>query len=550
MFFRCRSRAIRPGDVFRVGTHFPSCRLDPDEIDYLTIHYETRAPGLAHVVQVNPDKIVFDLWGHRFETTQPPGSLNLHPLGRLARIFAPERLGEAILRREIGNSAVVIRDWPKPQTQPLIGWWLRQTRGCLPILHLFGGRIHPPFLRLVGSYSRYWLKRWRCFPQWGGYLDHGLLIDRIGVTVSFTYARQQRKFWLDRILLHKNHSIHLVGVELTVGEQRTFRLDKVQNLVIPGLGAVEREHLYWELAALHMSRSSWMWSWNRLQQARGLPLAPKVGPLGRLMGGLTVICRDALRALIRAPRTIHSRYSTLLALGAQIKKNPLLQWVRHWPRSRKARRRMALRRGMPAWRRRLLLAINVLAVGGYEQVTCLLPLRALVKSHPVLCRAFLRELLQITLNDANTDPAQSPLATALLARAAELESETGDKIRWHERIATANMLITEIDSLLAEAHRIRVETRKSFASDFRLLFCRACLLALYGASRSGNPPAYQAAWFYRASTYFVARSDRMRFRMDQTSIPKLELIVAWWDRHLPANNRQVSRLFFRRQVPK
>lgn len=75
-------RPLRPGDVFRVDRRFPKSRLDEDRIDFLRVHYETDSPGLAHVVEVSDDGVIFDLWGHCFRTPMPADQRSAGPPSR------------------------------------------------------------------------------------------------------------------------------------------------------------------------------------------------------------------------------------------------------------------------------------------------------------------------------------------------------------------------------------------------------------------------------------------------------------------------------------
>ncbi|QQP87904.1 hypothetical protein IGS68_17705 [Skermanella sp. TT6] len=417
-------RPLRLGDMFRVGHGFPRRRVDEDEIDFLRVHYETDCPGLGHVVEIVDDGMIFELWGHLFTTSEPPASSRIRPLNRLGRLLAPERAGEFILRREVRRHQVTMDPAPRRSRQWLVRTWLRRTRGELPILEALGGRIHPPVRRWLKAWTFRRLRRLGVMPPHSGFLDHGMLIDRIGATVELTYAGRERTLWLDHILLHKNHSIHLTGIDLEIDEKRTFRLDRVQELVLPGVGSVRDEDLYWELNALLSSRESWLRHWNRRQGELGRPPGPPIGPVGRavtrgmaLAGALARSCSPEV--LSRAIRSAVGKARRWLAgtIGWRLR---VLREVRRRP-VRAVVRRSLPAAGMPAWRRRLLRAVETLEAGGREQITCLLPLGRLMDD-PALGHAFLRHLARVTLTEAILDPHGHPLAPRLLTEALMLSS--------------------------------------------------------------------------------------------------------------------------------
>jgi hypothetical protein len=527
--------------VLRVGHGFPRQRLDQDAVDFLRVHYETDSPGLGHVVDVTDDGMVIELWGHLFRTPEPATAPHLRRLTWLERLLAPQRLGEAILRREVRVGRVVMNT-SRPQTRQALVWaWLHRTRGRLPVLEALGGRIRVPALRRMKSWLFYRLGRLGILPPLNGFLDHGLLVDRIGVTIEMTYSGRRRSLWLDRILLHKNHSLHLVGIDLESGEQRTFRLDRVEAFAIPELGSVDKDDLYWELQALCMSRSGWLWYWNRHQARLGRPLAPPIGPIGRVLetlGRLPGAARKTsgfvVRALRRAWGDVVQTY--------RVRRTALAKRVRAWraarrPPSRKALRRAALLAEMPTWRRRLLRTVATVEAGGHDQITCLLPMNALL-ADPARCLAYLHHLVEVTLEEAKAGPSGHPEAAELLAETSALLPASPRPLLIQE-CHDAIRLILRLESLQPGSKRIWIHARRRTGADARLLMCECALTAIYGT----DGPFFEAApspdtvvpmklgqrAFYLTSAYFIARWDNLRFRVDATSAPRLRAIIDWWD---------------------
>ncbi len=534
-----QSRPLRPGDIFRIGRDFPRRRVDGDALDYLRVHYETDSSGLGHVVEVRDDGFVFELWGHLFVTSTP--AANVRPLPRWQRLLAPQRLGEAILRREAAAGQVTMTMWPKAR-QPQVRWWLRHARAPLPALEAMGGRVHLPAVRWIKSRLHYWLGRLGVMPQHSGFLDHGLLVDRIGATIAFPYNGRKRQLWLDRILLHKNHSIHLVGIDLGSQEQRTFRLDRVYgSITIPGLGEVERDDLYWQLEALCMSRAGWRWYWNRYQESHGRPPAPPIGLLGRLMSALCkplVFIGELPWSLIRAVESAR-------AIGRKVANGCLRPWrtamtrlkahraarrERLWQRARLASLVVA---GAP-WRSRLARAIATIEAGGREQVTCLLPMGVLLADGPA-CHAFLRHLLEVTLAEAKVDANGHPQAPELLAEALALSPPSRQVIPETERRA-AQALLQRLQDLQPGTKRVWVHATRPAGKDGRLLLAESYLAGTYHLWPDREPQgdvgadAAPDSWdFYRTTCYFVARWEDRRFRVDAGAVPRLRAILGWWD---------------------
>lgn len=536
-------RSLQPGDMIRVGRGVPLIRLDEDVVDFLRVHYDTRSPGLARVVAAADDGVVLSLWGHRFLMPEPPDSPRLRPLGPLARWCAPERLGEALLAREIRRGRVVMDPSRPSPEQPLIRAWLRRTRGPLPILDALGGRIRPPVLRRWKARLFGWLARHGLMPAAPGFVDHGLLIDRIGRTVTLGYGDGERRLWLDRIQLHKNHTLHLVGIDLDKGEQRTFRLDRVHTLGIPPLGAVEPSGFYWELRALCDRREGWTWYWNRYRAERGLPPAPPVGRIGRVLS-------DAARLWSTARREAGPRLAV-----ARIALRYRCADVTWQARQRLGRLRTFARvlwwRVRPpvpppagpgaesaVWRKRLLRAIATVEAGGTEQITALLPMNVLL-ADPWACHAWLHHMLERTLEEAKADPAGHPLAPRLVAETLALVPATPAPPLESRRRAAAALYARLVEAQPGR-RRISVHATRRAGKDARLLLCECCLDAVYRLDGSGSGydgPAFDDGWpalttpwsFHRANAHFVTRWDNSRFRMDATSAPRLREIIAWWD---------------------
>ena len=542
---------IRPGDVLRIGRNFPCYRVDDEAVDFLRVHYETNSPGLGHVVEVREDGMVIELWGHLFHTPELATAPHLRRLTWIERFFAPQRLGETLLRREVRASQVIMNPSRPPTRQRLVRAWLRRTRGHLPILEALGGRIHIPALRRLKSWLFYRLGRRGVLPRHSGSLDHGMLLDRIGVTIEMTYSsetassRRPRTVWLDRILLHKNHSLHLVGIDLDHGEQRTFRLDRVTALAIPPLGAVNWSDLHWELGTFCMSRSDWLRSWNQYQERFGRPLAPPIGRvghlleiLGRVPGRVWKMPGLSIRAFHRLwTRTIRVYRDRRAAMAEQVRAS---QTANRQP-SRKALRRAELLAEMPTWRRRLLRAIATIEAGGQDQVTCLLPMNAL-QEEPYRRLAYLRHLVELTLEEAKADPSGHPLAPQLLAEALSLAPVLPRPLILGEWQG-ARDLFFRLRSLQPGTKRIWVHATRRKGQDARLLLCECFLTAVYG-TRGDDNPSHVSQWdentmqilkhwaFYRTSAYFIARWDNLRFRVESTSAPRLRAILDWWDEEL------------------
>ncbi|WP_448190487.1 hypothetical protein [Azospirillum sp. sgz301742] len=539
------ARPLRPGDVIRVGRSIPLQREDEESLDFLRVHYDTASPGLARVVETADDGMVLSLWGHRFRTTEPPTSPRLRALGPLAYRFAPERLGEAILAREVRRGRVVMEP-PRHPWQPVVRTWLRRTRGHLPILEALGGRMRPPVLRRWKARLLRALAQAGVMPSASGFLDHGLLIDRIGRSVTLTYGWEEREVWLDRILLHKNHTLHLVGIDLAKREQRTFRLDRVQALEVPPVGEVDPHDLWLELQTLCMSRAGWLWYWNKRQAERGLALAPPIGLLGRTVS-------RASKALAALGRVWNSdRGAVRLALRRWWLDT---RWTGCWRlRSVGARARALWWRIRPpppkrvdpfslstVWRDRLLRTLATVEAGGTDQITALLPMNALL-ADPVACQAWLHHLLERTLDEsADTGPGGHPLAQRLLAETLSLVPAVPVPPSERQRQAV-HRLYADLVEAQPGRQRISVHATRRAGRDSRLLLCEAVLQAIHRIEDDapdpwrgpgGEWPRPPKPWFfYRANAYFVARWDEGRFRVDASSAPRLRAVLAWWDARL------------------
>lgn len=526
-------RPLHPGDTFRVSRVFPRRRVDEDVIDFLRVHYETDSPGLGHVVEVRDDGFRFELWGHLFTTPAPAASAR--PLNRLQRLLAPERLGEAILRREVAAGQVTMT--PRPKTrQILVGWWLRKARAPLPALEALGGRIHPPPFRWANARLHYWLGYVGMMPPRRGFLDHGLLVDRIGTTINFPYNGRERQLWLDRIILHKNHSIHLVGVDLDNNEQRTFRLDRVDGpLTIPSLGDVERDDLYWQIQALCMSRAGWLWYWNRHQERHGRPPGPSIGVMGKLLSLSAKPIVFLWNTLPTAKRLFQATRETRLAIWLTYRhlRSRTRRYIREFLATRWVSRQRLAANGVPVWRRRLQCAITTIETGGLEQVTCLLPMGVLRADGPA-CRAFLRHLLEQTLAEARTAADGHPQAPELLAQALAISPPTRPTIPETERRA-AQALLRRLQDLQPGTKRVWVHATRRAGRDGRLLLAECYLAAIYHLWADREPEgdvgagaAPEAWWFYRTACYFVARWEDRRFRVDASSAERLRIILDWF----------------------
>lgn len=532
-----QTRPLRPGDTFRVSRGFPRRRVDEDAIDFLRVHYETDSPGLGHVVEVRDDGFVFELWGHRFITTASAAAVR--PLNRLQRLFATQCLGEAILRSEVTAGQVTMTTWPMAR-QPLMRWWLRKARAPLPALEALGGRIHPPPLRWAKARLYFWLGRLGVMPPLTGYLDHGPLLDRIGTTITFPYTGQERQLWLDRVILHKNHSIHLVGIDLDKDEQRTFRLDRIDGpITIPDLGEVERDDLYWQLEALCMSRAGWIWYWNRYQERHGRPLAPPIGLVGKLLSLSAkpiVFLWNSPRTLQRALLATQETKQAFCLANRRLRSN--IQWhIREFLAARRPVPRGPTRPpatwGEPVWRGRLQRAVATIEAGGREQVTCLLPMGVLLADGPT-CRAFLRHLLELTLTEARTAADGHPQAPELLAQALAISPPTRQTIPERERRA-AQALLQRLEELQPGTKRVWVHATRRAGRDGRLLLAESYLAALYHLWPNREPQGDVGAgaapapwWFYRTTCYFVARWQDRRFRMGSSSAKRLRTILDWF----------------------
>jgi hypothetical protein len=523
-----RHRPLRPGDVLRAGRGLTRYRLDEDYVDFLRVHFDTEAPGLGHVVEILDDGMVIQVWGHLFTTPELATAPHLRPLNRIERLLAPQRLGEFILRREVRAGRVVMDTSRSRSRQWLMRLWLRRTRADLPILEALGGRIRPPVLRRLKSRLFNRLARLGIMPGMSGALDHGMLIDRIGVTVELAYSGRDRGLWLDRILLHKNHSIHLVGIDRDNGEQRTFRLDRVTRLSVPPLGEVEPGCLYWELQSLCRSREGWLWSWNRHQADLGRPPGPAIGPLWRAFSRSIMI----VAAIGAMPGSI----AKLVPATYQTSKRRVEQRLRAL---HAACRRLAGKYGrretptadMPSWRRRLLRAITTVEAGGVDQISCLLPMNGL-RTDARLSHAYLRHLMELTLADAMADPAGHPLAPQLLTEALALASglpRQASASEWRAAFA----LLERLRGLQPGMKRISIHATRRAGRDSRLLLCECFLNAVYDGDKTvtGSPNQY---FFYRTSAHFIARWDDLRYRVDASSAPRLKAIADWWDTALAA----------------
>lgn len=547
-------RPLRPGDVIRVGHGFPLRRAE-EAVDYLRIHFETRSPGLARIVAVTDDGMLVTLWGHRFLTTRRADDPALRRLGPLALALAPERLGEMILDREVRIGGAVAEEASSRRLRPGPTWlWLRWTRGSLPILEALGGRLHAPLLRRMKAWSFHGLSRLGLMPAAPGFIDRGLLIDHIGQTVTLGYGRDERDIRLDRILLHKNQSLHLVGVDRAKGELRSFRLDRVWALEIPPLGEVDPDDLHWELQVLCMTRAGWLWYWNRRQAERGLPPAP---PIGRIAGWLGRIGAG----LWRYGRGLGARVYCVGIVFAQRRRHAgwwlpaRYRRLRSWSRAVAQSVLWRLRPPPPPspgtlpsrWRDRLQRALAVVESGGTEQITALLPMNRLLLVDPVGCHAWLRHMLEHVSKTAppGNTPGNTghPDAPALLAETLALMPALPVLPGWERRRTAALALSRRLDAAQPGHRRIWVRATRPAGRDSRLLLCEHCLSSAYHLNDAGVagrlhpwtgvwPPPPRAWSFYRANAYFVARWDNARFRVDAASAPRLRMIIAWWDARL------------------
>jgi hypothetical protein len=365
--------------------------------------------------------------------------------------------------------------------------WLRRTRADLPILEALGGRIRPPVLRRLKSRLFNRLARLGIMPGMSGFLDHGMLIDRIGVTVELSYSGRDRSLWLDRILLHKNHSIHLVGIDWDNGEQRTFRLDRVTRLSVPPLGEVEPGCLYWELQSLCRSREGWLWYWNRHQADLGRPPGPAIGPLWRafsrsimIVAAIGAIPKAILKKVPNACRASTIRAEIHLRALQAACRRPLGKYRRHGTPITET----------PPWRRRLLRAIATVEAGGVDQITCLLPMNALL-SDARLSHAYLRRLIELTLTDAMADPAGHPHAPRLLSEALALASGLPRQASASEWRAVFTLL-ERLRGLQPGMKRISIHATRRAGRDSRLLLCECFLNAVYYGDNTvtGSPNQY------------------------------------------------------------
>lgn len=421
-------RSVRPGDVFRIDERSLGQRIDEDHIDYLTVHYDTYSPGLAHVVDILDDGMIVDLWGHRFHTSVCADEIR--PLGFLARLLAPERLGEALLRREVEAGTVVIGTGRISfSRQPLVRLWVRATYGRLPVLEALGGRIRLPVIRRIKS---------RLLLPREGWLRYG------GRVAGRALSRMRT-----RVLAIWKEASNLLAALRTMRLRAIGREARVQVIAIP----------------------------------------PETGKP---------------RQTLRPPARTHVRQTTGPA-------------------------------DMPAWRRRLLRAIEAASSGEYEQVTCLLPMNILLKTQPSRCRPFLQHLMALTLEEAKADPSGHPMTVSILTEALAISPDLSMPIPLSKRFE-AGMLLTRIGNLLPGSKRIWVHAWRRSTTDARLLLCESYLTSVYHVGYSNDPihespladPPRQ--WgFYRTGCYFIARWDDLRFRVDSSSVPKLVAILAWWD---------------------
>ena len=294
-------------------------------------------------------------------------------------------------------------------------------------------------------------------PAMSGFLDHGMLIDRIGVTVKSSYSGRDRTLW-SCILLHNNDSIHLVGIDLDNDEQRTFRLDRIMGMSVPPLGDVGRESLYWQLQSLCASRERWL-PVLELASSRTCMLAR---PRHRVDMACFLTLLKAGAAIWNLPETIartvpaprqawESGAHACFRLRADAVKRIRAFRAARRPASGKYRRRAALIAEMPSWRRRLLRAIITVEAGGVDEITCLLPMNALLKDAQ-LSHAYLRHLVELALAEGDDDSTGHPLAPQLLAEALALSSGMPRSAPPSERKAAYALIATEEPSAGPEAH--------------------------------------------------------------------------------------------------
>ncbi len=501
-------------------------------LDYMSLNYDTNRPGIGKIIQVGENYFHVKIWEHIYRIKRSTLSntvQRVHPwLYHLSFYF----WAETLLRSEIAESQIFLRTYNNKSNR-LTSLWLKKTRGSLPIITALDGRVRWPILRRLRAGLRVRLARWGFFPWAGGFGDWGLLMDQIGVEISFEYHGIDRILWLNQIRLHRNGNIHLTGIDLEEEEIRTYRLDKIYNVSVPGAENFNSDDFYWEIYSLVHSRRSWKGIWDNLQDQNKRPTSPDFGFLGLSIEAIG----NYTRRIIKIPSHFRNLRLKLKESYARLKyrcRRFSRRIIGVW-RYRTAPP-LALRVSYGAKNQfltRLKTAILNLQQKKIEHITCLHTLKSIV-GNTFLSRFYLKFLLEAVIIEARNDEMISKKDLSLLTDILTLSFSIGTHITLAQR-QKAYTLYEEAYGRQPGMIRLRGgQFRRRGQSRF-LLFAESYLASLYNLTPNLPPhrdlEAHEAPYwesFYRANAYFLSSWSRKRFTFDAKTVVRLKLIVAWW----------------------
>ncbi len=201
---------------------------------------------------------------------------------------------------------------------------------------------------------------------------------------------------------------------------------------------------------------------------------------------------------------------------------------------------------MPTWRRRLLRTIALLEAGKPDHITCLLPMDTL-SATPAQRLNFLRHLLTLTMAEAKADPDGHAMTPSLIAAGLAMAPEVPRPISLKER-HQARAFAHRLWDLQPGFKRIWVHAGRRKGKDGRLLMLEDFLHAIYDVHPFRRP---DDGWddrywkedvaigprrygFYKVTARYISRWDNLRFRLDRHSIPRIRMVIDWWDSALTA----------------
>lgn len=511
-----KTRPLRVGDVLRLpssGVTFR--RVGPDQLDDLTVDFDTARPGLSRVLDISDKGVAVVRWGHVFLCMTDPAPLARHRLERLGRILAPERIGEFLVARHLRRLEGTGRALP----QPLTRWLILRQRGELPALRRLGGRWKPWWRTELGSWLRHGLSARGWFPFRGGFILHGTLIDGIDREIRFAYGPNRRAIRLDQIYLHPNQNLHLIGRLVGSGERRRFVLEKCGDIRLADGTPIDPLDLHFDLAALQSSRADWYSTRRHMQARAGRPPPPAPKPWERrLTQGYSAWLRRMAQPRPRPPcdpaaGTMAASLCKRLARTGVAFPLPA-EPPRFQPRSGQ-HLPAAYRRGAD-WRLRMVAAMLRIRFGQAQRSRVFHGMQALL-SDRIEARAGLRDLMQ---QEARR-PGGRHDRQALLQQVAGMMPGRGVAITSQERIIAWNV-------------REGIRRRIDFPRHRDLQLAAACLEAAFRLNdrnhaaplASDSGPEHNA--FLAANAYFGSDWHDGRFKMNKACLPRMEALLHIW----------------------